>query len=48
MKKNRKQRMNWQKAVIVTVGLILIISAGSFIASNWINKMEDFKSVSDF
>lgn len=44
MKKNRKQRMNWQKAVIVTVGLILIISAGSFIASNWINKMEEEKS----
>ena len=36
--------MQWQKSIIVTVVLILMISAGSFVATGWINRMEEEKS----
>jgi diguanylate cyclase (GGDEF)-like protein len=42
--KKKENKMQWQKSVIVTVVLILMISAGSFVATGWINRMEEEKS----
>ena len=42
--KKKENKMQWQKSIIVTVVLILMISAGSFVATGWINRMEEEKS----
>ena len=42
--KKKENKMQWQKSVIVTVVLILMISAGSFVATGWINRMKEEKS----
>lgn len=42
--KNKENKIQWQKSVIVTVVLILMISVASFVATGWINRMEEEKS----
>ena len=41
---SKTNRIQWKRAMAVTVVLILLMGGGSFIVTNWINKMEEKSS----